>query len=113
MILIVGAGPCGLMMACELGRLGIATRLLETSPAPGAGSRAILLWPPSLEQYAHHGILTDAEKLGVSVQALNYHTGPRTTLRLPLTTRHQPSRDGRTATWSERSMATQATRPPT
>lgn len=85
MILIAGAGPCGLMMACELRRRGIETRVLGADPAPGTGSRAILLWPPSLEQYAELGILAEAERLGAPVRALSYHTGSRTVLRVPLT----------------------------
>ncbi|SDR23088.1 FAD-dependent oxidoreductase [Thermostaphylospora chromogena] len=82
-VLIVGAGPCGLMMACELRRRGVDAVIVDAAEEPGAGSRAILLWPPTLELYRDIGILEEAVKRGVQIKALTYHTGSRP-LRLPL-----------------------------
>lgn len=83
-VLIVGAGPCGLMTACELRRRGIAADVVDAAETPPRGSRAILLWPPSLRLYRDLGILPEAERRGVTVRALSYYLGPGRTLRLPL-----------------------------
>ncbi|MBI1200625.1 MAG: 3-(3-hydroxyphenyl)propionate hydroxylase [Phenylobacterium sp.] len=56
-VLIAGAGPTGLMLACELARRGIAFRQIETSPAAQVGSRAKGLQPRSLEMFDNLGIV--------------------------------------------------------
>ncbi|HTV26040.1 MAG TPA: FAD-dependent monooxygenase, partial [Polyangiaceae bacterium] len=38
-VLIVGAGPTGLTLACELARRGIPFRLVESAATPQPGSR--------------------------------------------------------------------------
>ena len=38
-VLIVGAGPTGLTLACELWRRGVAARLIEAGEGPPVGSR--------------------------------------------------------------------------
>jgi 2-polyprenyl-6-methoxyphenol hydroxylase-like FAD-dependent oxidoreductase len=83
-VLIVGAGPCGLMTACELRRRGIDAAVVDAAETPPRGSRAILLWPPSLRLYRDLGILPEAERRGVTIRALSYYLGPGRTLRVPL-----------------------------
>ena len=83
-VLIVGAGPCGLMTACELRRRGIDAAVVDAAEKPQRGSRAILLWPPSLRLYRDLGILPEAERRGVTIRALSYYLGPGRTLRVPL-----------------------------
>lgn len=82
-VLIVGAGPCGLMAACELRRRGVDPVVIDADEQPGGGSRAILLWTPSLELFREIGVWDEAVKRGVRIKALNYQTGTRP-LRLPL-----------------------------
>ncbi|MDQ0462690.1 2-polyprenyl-6-methoxyphenol hydroxylase-like FAD-dependent oxidoreductase [Caulobacter ginsengisoli] len=48
-ILIVGAGPTGLTLACDLARRGVAFRLIERAEGPATGSRGKGLQPRSLE----------------------------------------------------------------
>ncbi|HET9624587.1 MAG TPA: FAD-dependent monooxygenase [Kofleriaceae bacterium] len=83
-VLIIGAGPCGLMTACELRRRGIAADILDGAAEAQRGSRAILLWPPSLRLYRDLGVLADAERRGVTIRALSYFLGPGRSFRLPL-----------------------------
>jgi len=48
-VLIVGAGPTGLMLACELARRGVSFRLIEAAAGPQRGSRGKGLQPRTLE----------------------------------------------------------------
>src|SRR5271154_4742261 len=56
-VLIVGAGPTGLTLACDLARRGIPFRLGDAAPAPFQGSRAKGLQPRTLEVFEDLGIL--------------------------------------------------------
>ncbi|MBN9741057.1 3-(3-hydroxyphenyl)propionate hydroxylase [Amycolatopsis sp. A1MSW2902] len=56
-VLIVGAGPTGLTLACELARRGVAFRLVEASPGLRPGSRAKGLQPRSLEVFDDLGVI--------------------------------------------------------
>jgi 2-polyprenyl-6-methoxyphenol hydroxylase-like FAD-dependent oxidoreductase len=47
--LIVGAGPVGLTMAAELIRHGMRCRVIDRSGAPSEHSKALVLWPRTLE----------------------------------------------------------------
>jgi 2-polyprenyl-6-methoxyphenol hydroxylase-like FAD-dependent oxidoreductase len=57
MVLIVGAGPTGLTLACELARRGVPFRLIEASPGPQPGSRGKGLQPRTLELFGDLGIV--------------------------------------------------------
>jgi 2-polyprenyl-6-methoxyphenol hydroxylase-like FAD-dependent oxidoreductase len=48
-VLIVGAGPVGLVAACDLARRGVAVRIVDAADTPSAGSRAKGLQPRSIE----------------------------------------------------------------
>ena len=89
-VVIVGAGPSGLVTACELMRLGVPVRVLDAAEGSATGSRAIILWPPTLEVFAELGVLAEAEKLGVRPKALAYHMGNGKLLRLPLDSQNAP-----------------------
>jgi 2-polyprenyl-6-methoxyphenol hydroxylase-like FAD-dependent oxidoreductase len=56
-VLIVGAGPTGLTLACELARGGVAVRVIEASSGPQPGSRGKGLQPRSLEVFDDLGIV--------------------------------------------------------
>lgn len=48
-VVIAGAGPTGLTLACDLVRRGIRCRVLDQAPALAPGSRGVTLKPRSLE----------------------------------------------------------------
>lgn len=56
-VLIVGAGPTGLTLGCELARLGIRFRIIEASPVPQRGSRGKGIQPRTLEVFDDLGIV--------------------------------------------------------
>jgi 2-polyprenyl-6-methoxyphenol hydroxylase-like FAD-dependent oxidoreductase len=56
-VLIVGAGPTGLTLACLLGRSDVSFRIVETSPEPQTGSRGKGLQPRTLELLDDLGVI--------------------------------------------------------
>src|SRR4051812_1597891 len=56
-VLIVGAGPTGLELACELARRGVTFRLIEAAPGPQLGSRGKGIQPRTLEVFGDLGIV--------------------------------------------------------
>lgn len=56
-VLIVGAGPTGLTLACELARSGVSFRLIEAVPGPQPGSRGKGIQPRTLEVFDELGIV--------------------------------------------------------
>ncbi|GLY39990.1 3-(3-hydroxyphenyl)propionate hydroxylase [Amycolatopsis sp. NBRC 101858] len=56
-MLIAGAGPTGLTLACELARAGVPFRLVEAAPGPRPGSRGKGVQPRTLEVFDDLGIV--------------------------------------------------------
>ncbi|QUQ64750.1 FAD-dependent oxidoreductase [Kutzneria sp. CA-103260] len=56
-VLIVGAGPTGLTLACELARRGVSFRLVDATPGPQPGSRGKGVQPRSLEVFDDLGVV--------------------------------------------------------
>jgi 2-polyprenyl-6-methoxyphenol hydroxylase-like FAD-dependent oxidoreductase len=56
-VFIVGAGPTGLTLACELARNGVSVRLIEAVPGPQPGSRGKSIQPRTLEVFDDLGIV--------------------------------------------------------
>jgi 2-polyprenyl-6-methoxyphenol hydroxylase-like FAD-dependent oxidoreductase len=56
-VLIVGAGPTGLTLACELARRGVPFRLVEAAPGAQPGSRGKGVQPRTLELFEDLGIV--------------------------------------------------------
>ena len=56
-VLIVGAGPTGLSLACELLRRGVDCRIVDKSASPATTSRALGLQPHTLELFDAMGVV--------------------------------------------------------
>ncbi|MEU1607193.1 FAD-dependent monooxygenase [Micromonospora matsumotoense] len=63
-VLIVGAGPAGLVAAAELARRGVDVRLVEQSAAPFPGSRAKGIQPRTLEVFESLGVVEEVISSG-------------------------------------------------
>ena len=48
-VVIVGAGPVGLVLACDLARRGVAIRVIDALAVPTDESRAMIVHARSLE----------------------------------------------------------------
>lgn len=83
-VLIVGAGPTGLVLALWLKRLGVDLRIIDKAPAPGETSRAIAVQARTLEFYRQLGIVDDVLAAGIRVERLAVRTpsGVAATLKL-------------------------------
>jgi 2-polyprenyl-6-methoxyphenol hydroxylase-like FAD-dependent oxidoreductase len=56
-VLIVGAGPVGLTLACDLARRGVALRIIDRSPAYPVGTRARGVRSRTQEVFEDLGVL--------------------------------------------------------
>lgn len=63
-VLIVGAGPTGLTMACELARRGVPFRIIDKAPAPSIHSKAFGIHARTLELFENMGIVDIMLKRG-------------------------------------------------
>jgi 2-polyprenyl-6-methoxyphenol hydroxylase-like FAD-dependent oxidoreductase len=83
-VLIVGAGPTGLMMASQLSRFGIPFRIIEKNEGPTTQSRALVIQPRSLEIFEQIGLAEPAIKQGRVFQTINYVVNGKLAQRVPL-----------------------------
>jgi 2-polyprenyl-6-methoxyphenol hydroxylase-like FAD-dependent oxidoreductase len=83
-VLIVGAGPTGLMTANQLARFGIRFRIIEKNERPTTQSRALVIQPRSLEIFEQMGIAEHAVKEGRIFQTINYVVNGKLAQRVPL-----------------------------
>src|SRR5439155_22843659 len=63
-VLIVGAGPTGLMLANQLARRGVRAQIIDRHAGPAKETRALGVQARTLEIYAHLGIVGRALELG-------------------------------------------------
>ncbi|TSJ40895.1 3-(3-hydroxyphenyl)propionate hydroxylase [Mucilaginibacter corticis] len=65
-VLIIGAGPVGLTLACELARRNVPFRIIERAATASQGSRAKALQPRSLEILNDLGIVEQLMEIGIT-----------------------------------------------
>lgn len=75
--LIVGAGPVGLTMACELRRHGVTCRIVDKNPAPQIWSKAAAVSARTMEVFQDMGVAVHALAIGRPVFGVNIYTGTR------------------------------------
>jgi 2-polyprenyl-6-methoxyphenol hydroxylase-like FAD-dependent oxidoreductase len=79
-VLIAGAGPAGLVLACDLARRGVRFRIVEMNPAPPddrSGSRGKGIQPRTLEVYDDLGIIDAVHAAGGPYSPAMAWDGPR------------------------------------
>src|SRR6185436_5080874 len=70
-VLIVGAGPTGLVLALWLTRLGVRVRIVDKTAAPGTTSRALGVQARTLELYRQVGLADAVVSGGRRMSAVN------------------------------------------
>jgi 2-polyprenyl-6-methoxyphenol hydroxylase-like FAD-dependent oxidoreductase len=83
-VLIVGAGPTGLVLALWLARLGVAVRIIDKTAEPGTTSRALAVSARTLELYQQLGMARPLVDGGVKVPGANFWVQGTKVARLPL-----------------------------
>jgi 2-polyprenyl-6-methoxyphenol hydroxylase-like FAD-dependent oxidoreductase len=76
-VLIVGAGPTGLILALGLARQGVGFRLIDEKPGPGENSRAMVVHARTLEFYRQFGFADKVIGLGVKSGAAHVRVNGR------------------------------------
>ena len=83
-VLIVGAGPTGLMLANQLGRRGVRARIIDRHAGPALQTRALGVQARTLEIYAHLGVAARALELGKQGNGANLWAEGRHMAHVPL-----------------------------
>ncbi len=76
-VLVVGAGPTGLMAANLLKRRGVDVRLVEQRAAASSESRAFAIQARSVELFEHMGIVDEFLAQGVLNPGVEFYVGKR------------------------------------
>ena len=64
-VLIVGGGPCGLMLANELGRRSISTLLIDEKPSTAFNPQANATQARTMEHFRRLGFADEVRALGL------------------------------------------------
>ncbi len=83
-VLIVGAGPTGLVLALWLTKAGVAVRLIDKAPEAGTTSRALAVQARTLEFYRQLGIANAVVDAGTKVAAVNLWVRGTRAARAPI-----------------------------
>ena len=83
-VLVVGAGPTGLMLANQLARRGVRVLIIDRHAGPSLQTRALGVQARTLEIYAQLGIVDRALELGKRGTGANIWAQGRKMARVPL-----------------------------
>jgi 2-polyprenyl-6-methoxyphenol hydroxylase-like FAD-dependent oxidoreductase len=83
-VLIVGAGPTGLMLANQLARRGVRPIIIDRHSGPAQQTRAMAVQARTLEIYSKMGIIEQALSLGAQGTAANMWANGKWAARIPL-----------------------------
>src|ERR671920_2557680 len=86
-VLVVGAGPTGLTLACELRRRGVGCLVIDRAMTHHTRSRGKGLQPRSLEVFDDLGIADAVLAAGRSSHRLHLYSGGRLALDLDVPAR--------------------------
>lgn len=81
-VLIAGAGPTGLTLACDLLSRGIEFRIIDKAPAATAFSKAIVLHARTLELLENMGLVEPFLEHGLPIRGSNFYAGGKRIVHL-------------------------------
>ena len=74
-VIVVGAGPVGLVAGCELARRGVKVRVIDKLAQPTDQSRAIAVHARSLDMLDRMGIVDEMLATGIKATAMQLTQG--------------------------------------
>jgi len=83
-VLIVGAGPTGLMLAIQLARRGVRAMIIDRHSGPAQQTRAMAVHARTLEIYAKMGLAEEALARGARGEGADFWANGRWTARIPI-----------------------------
>ncbi|HEX5344235.1 MAG TPA: FAD-dependent monooxygenase [Duganella sp.] len=83
-VLIVGAGPTGLVLAIALARRGVVVRIIDKNSGPGQASRAMAVHARTLEFYRQLGFAEVVVNQGIKIEAIHLREHGEDIVELPL-----------------------------
>ena len=83
-VLIVGAGPTGLVLGLWLTRMGVRVRIVDQTTEPGTTSRALAVQARTLELYDRVGLAGAVVERGRKAVAANLWVSGKKVARLPV-----------------------------
>jgi 2-polyprenyl-6-methoxyphenol hydroxylase-like FAD-dependent oxidoreductase len=83
-VIIIGAGPTGLMAASQLSRYGITCIVVDSKAGPTLQSRALLVTSRSLEIYDQMGIADKVVNQGMQVEEFSIFTQGAEKVKFPI-----------------------------
>jgi 2-polyprenyl-6-methoxyphenol hydroxylase-like FAD-dependent oxidoreductase len=84
MILVVGAGPTGLTLACELAARGVPFRIVDQTPVRSDKSRALVVHARTLEVFQKMGIADELIRVGRTALNVSLWVAGHEALRLQI-----------------------------
>src|SRR5438477_10103061 len=85
-VLIIGAGPTGLVLALWLTKLGVKVRIVDKTAEPGTTSRALAVQARTLELYRQLDLADAVVERGHKVPAVNLWVKGERAARVPFET---------------------------
>jgi len=85
-ILVIGAGPTGLVLALWLAKLGVKVRIIDKTAEPGTTSRALAVQARTLELYRQLDLADPVIAMGNKVPAVNLWVTGKPAARLSFET---------------------------
>src|ERR1700733_14926782 len=74
-VLVVGAGPTGLLLASELQRRGVPCHLIDARPGPKHWDRATVVNPRTLQIFESLGLVEKRLDVGFRQRVVKIHSG--------------------------------------